>query len=87
MTVYFVDRPLPGLTQDMIEATQRRVGAIAARFTAEGRPVRYIRSIFVPGDSRCMCLFESDDPDLVRELNEVAGVPYSRIVEAMDLTP
>jgi hypothetical protein len=34
-----------------------------------------------------MCLFEAGSPQLVKELNDTAKLPYSRIVEAMDLTP
>ena len=41
----------------------------------------------MPGGARCMCLFEADNQEAVRELNEAAKIPYSRIVEAMDLTP
>ena len=55
--------------------------------TASGKAVRYIRSTFVPGDAHCMCLFEASNPELVKELNDKAKLPYTRIVEAMDLTP
>jgi hypothetical protein len=34
-----------------------------------------------------MCLFEATGPDLVKELNEVANIPFTRIEEALDLTP
>ncbi len=34
-----------------------------------------------------MCLFEASSPQLVKDLNETAKIPFSRIVEAMDLTP
>src|SRR5215471_10431662 len=57
------------------------------QMTASGKSVRYIRSTFVPGDSRCMCLFEASSPELVKELNDKAKLPYTQIVEAMDLTP
>jgi len=49
--------------------------------------VRYIRSAFLPGEAHCMCFFEAANPDLVKELNETATIPFKRIVEAMDLTP
>jgi hypothetical protein len=49
--------------------------------------VRYIRSAFLPGEAHCMCFFEAANPDLVKELNETAKIPFNRIVEAMDLTP
>jgi hypothetical protein len=34
-----------------------------------------------------MCLFEAADPQLVKEVNEAAHIPFSRISEALDLTP
>jgi hypothetical protein len=49
--------------------------------------MRYIRSTFAPEDGRCMCLFEAATAEDVRRLNEEAKLPYSRIVEALDLTP
>jgi len=55
--------------------------------TKDGKHVRYIRSAFVPGEARCMCFFEAATPELVKELNDTANIPYKRIIEAMDLTP
>jgi hypothetical protein len=34
-----------------------------------------------------MCLFEARSPELVKELNDQAKIPYTRVVEAADLTP
>ncbi|HEX9108392.1 MAG TPA: DUF4242 domain-containing protein [Longimicrobiales bacterium] len=87
MPVYVADRNLPGITMDQLAGAQRAAIDTSERFTEEGKPVRYIRSMYVPGDSRCMCLFEADSPEHVREVNETAGIPFERIVEAMDLTP
>ena len=49
--------------------------------------MQYIRSTFVPDESKCMCLFEAPNAGPVKELNESAKLPFSRIVEAVDLTP
>ncbi len=87
MPVYVADRNLPGITMDQLADAQRAAIDTSERFTEEGKPVRYIRSMYVPGDSRCMCLFEADSAENVREVNETAGIPFERIVEAMDLTP
>ena len=87
MTVYLVDRDLPGITMDQLAAAQKAAIETSQRFTAEGKQVRYIRSTFVPGDAHCMCLFEAADPQLVKDLNEVAQIPFTRISEALNLTP
>ncbi len=87
MAVYLVDRDLPGITMEQLGAAQKAAIETSERFTSEGRPVRYIRSTYVPGDSNCMCLFEAASADMVKEVNEAASIPFTRIVEARDLTP
>lgn len=87
MAVYMVERELPGITSDQLAGAQRAAITSAQKSTTSGTPVRYIRSTFVPGEARCMCLFEASSADAVRDVNESAGLPFTRIVEAMDLTP
>ena len=87
MAVYMVERELPGVTMDQLAAAQKAAIETGQQFTAEGKNVRYIRTTFVPGEAHCMCLFEADNADLVREVNERAQIPFKRIVEALDLTP
>jgi hypothetical protein len=85
MPIYMVERVLSGATLDSLEAI-RRTAAVACRvFAAEGKSVRYLRSTFTPGDSRCRCLFEAANADLVQELNEAAQIPFSRIIIAVDM--
>lgn len=87
MPVFMVDRDLPGISMEKLGAAQRAAIETSRRFTESGKPVRYIRSTFVPGEAHCMCLFEAPNGDLVREVNEEAQIPFSRITEAFDLTP
>jgi Nickel responsive protein SCO4226-like len=87
MAIYMVDRDLPGITMDQLAAAQKAAIETANTFTAEGNPVRYIRSTFVPSESHCMCLFEAGSPEVVKEVNDRAKIPYTRVVEAADLTP
>lgn len=87
MPVYAADRNLPGITMDQLAAAQQAAIDTSRRFTEEGKPVRYIRSMYVPGDDRCICLFEAADAESVEAVNEEAGIPYTRITEAHDLTP
>lgn len=87
MPVFMVERDLPGITMEELASAQKRAIQMGKELTAEGREVRYIRSMFVPGESKCMCLFEAPSPDNVREANERARIPFTRIVAAEDLTP
>jgi len=87
MAVYMVERDLPGITNDQLAGAQRAAISSAQKSTTSGTPVRYIRSTFVPGEARCMCLFEANNAAAVRDVNESAGLPFTRIVEALDLTP
>jgi len=87
MPVFMVERDLPGITAAQLGDAQRAAIEASRAFTARGQSVRYVRSTFVPGDSRCMCLFEAASPELVRDVNEAAGLPFSRVTEALDLTP
>jgi hypothetical protein len=87
MAVYLVDRDLPGITLDGLVAMQRAVMAICQDFMATGRPVRYLHGLFVPGEARCLCLFEANDEAAVAAVNERAQLPFTRIVEALDLPP
>ena len=87
MSIYMADRDLPGITLEQLGAAQRAAIDTSQQFSADGKPVRYIRSTWVPGDSRVMCLFEAREAGLVEEVNRTAGIPFSRVVEAHDLTP
>ena len=87
MTVFMVERDLTGLTMEQLAGAQKAAIETSNKFTAEGKPVRYIRSTYVTGDARCMCLFESDSQNLVKDVSETADLPFNNIVEALDLTP
>lgn len=87
MAVYMVERHLPGITLEQLGGAQKSAIATSRRFSEEGKPVRYIRSMYVPGEARCMCLFEAPNVQRVKEVNEAAQIPFTRIVEALDLTP
>lgn len=87
MPVFMVERDLPGISMEQLADAQKKAILAGKELTAEGHPVRYIRSTFVPGESKCMCLFEASDPDLVREANERGRIPFTRIVPAEDLSP
>ena len=87
MTVYMVERNLKGISMEDLAGAQQAAIATADDMRGKGDQINYIRSTFAPEDGRCMCLFESNSADTVKALNDTAGLPYERVVEAMDLTP
>ena len=87
MAVYMVERELPGITPEQLAHAQEAAISTSSQFTKEGKSVRYIRSTFLPDESRCLCLFEAPTRQLVRDVNDAAGLPFSRIVQALDLSP
>jgi len=72
---------------EQLAGAQKAAIETSRRFTKDGRHVRYIRSMYVPGESHYMCLFEAEDAETVKAVNDEAGIPYTRIVEAHALTP
>lgn len=87
MTLYVAERSLPGITLDGLAGAQRKAIDQAATMRENGVDVRYLRSLFVPDDGRCLCLFEAASPDVVTRLNDDAGIPYRQVTEVLDLAP
>ena len=87
MTVYMVERDLKGISMADLAGAQQAAIRTAQDMTAQGSKISYIRSTFAPDDGRCMCLFDGASKEQVQELNDTAGLPYHRVVEALDLTP
>lgn len=87
MTVFMVERNLKGISLPALAAAQQAAIAQGEQMTAAGTPIRYMRSTFAPEDGRCFCLFEGEFASDVRKLNDEAKIPYSSVVEALDLTP
>ena len=82
-----VERDLTGISMDDLAAAQKAAIDTAQQMTNAGEKISYIRSTFAPEDGRCMCLFEGENEGQVRNLNDKAGLPYDRVVQALDLTP
>ena len=51
--------------------------------TEQGRPVRYLGSVYVPDEECSFCCFEAEDAEAVREANRRADLPVSRVVAAV----
>lgn len=85
MSTFLVERHLPGIDREGLRGAQQAARAVSARFRENGRPLHYVRSTFIPGEDRCLCLFEAADAQTVSDANIDAGLPFDRIVAADDL--
>ncbi len=86
MPNYLVERHLPNLSSEQLSAAAALAKTTTSQMSQEGSPVRYLRSFFIPGEDKCFCLFEAGSPELVREANDRASLPYLRISEALHVS-
>ena len=87
MSTFMVERDLKGIAMEDLAAAQRTAIGKAEEMRKDGTDISYVRTTFAPEDGRCMCLFNAASDADVRRLNDEAGLPYSRVVPALDLTP
>jgi hypothetical protein len=78
MPTYLVERYLPGRNRAWLEAA-------LARLRRQRTKAAYLGSTYVSEDDSCFCRFEAETADDVRDANEVAGVPFARIVAAEEI--
>ncbi len=87
MPIFVVERELPGITPEALQSAGLRAKSCCAEMTSEGKPVRWVRSFFLPETSRTHCYFEGPDADAVAEANERARIPFVRISAVAEMTP
>ena len=69
-------------TNCVVVAVQaKRLRRAAAELRAEGRPIRIVRSIFVPDDETWFVLIEAATADHVRDAARRAALVCERVVE------
>ena len=86
MSTFIVDRMVQGLTAELLLEAQRLLHEAARRVSEGPEGVRYVRCTFVGEEERCVCLFEAPSAEVVRMVNEIAQVPYSRIQPAVEFS-
>ena len=80
MAEFLVELYVSRADADGVEREAQRARHAAAALTAEGRPVRLVRSIFVPEDETCFLLVEADTVETVHEAATRAAVPVERVL-------
>jgi hypothetical protein len=87
VATFLVFRQLPGVTRDQYAAAQQAAIDAASQSTANGRVVRYLGGFFLPGRGRAICIFGAESAADVAAVNHHAGVPFTEMLEAIDMHP
>jgi hypothetical protein len=76
MSMFVVERNLPGLTEEHLASLQEALGEASRRLSANGETVRYLQSTYDAASSRCICTFEASSRAAVVKVNEIAQAPF-----------
>jgi uncharacterized protein DUF4242 len=87
MPLFAVERDLSQVPPERYRTELKGLVSACARLRGAGKRVRYISSAVFPTEARGLCLFGAEQAQWIREVNEAAGLPYSRIFAVLDLTP
>ena len=87
MPNFVVERYRPSSDPDSLSSVADRLTAGARQVRRGGPSVRYLDTIFLPGDEICLHLFEADSEANVRAAARQAGVEVDRFVRAERIGP
>ena len=84
MPRYIIERSVPGLTRDQLEAAGRR--SISA--LAEMSNVKWIRSYVSDTEGKIYCEYDAPSVEAILEHARRAGLPVDRVSEvSMEISP
>jgi hypothetical protein len=84
-TAFLVEHYWPGITPAAFEAAAARVREAAAVLASTGVRIRFLHSTLVPEDEAAFCVFDAESPAVVEEAYARAGVPYERVLNALEI--
>lgn len=82
--VFLVEHYWPGVTQASFADATERVGAAVQRMAESGSEIRFMHSTLVLEDEAAYCVLTAASAELVERAYEVAGIPFERLVEAVE---
>jgi Nickel responsive protein SCO4226-like len=86
VSTYMVERYWPGVTSELLLETLNRGRRVMEEMRAEGTSISAVTSILLPGEEVVFSVYEGPSAAAVRQVNERADIPVSRIVEAISVT-
>ncbi len=87
MPSYLIESYLPRSRSGELAAVAERLRRATDSLTAEGAPVRHLRSTFIPGDELCLHLLEAESAATVGEASRRAAIEPARAVQAVSDAP
>ena len=66
-----------------IQTLSDRARSAAGDLSRKGRPIRFLRSLFVPEDGTCYLLFESGSMHEVLEAGRLAALPLGSVSQTL----
>ena len=85
MPTYLLERYWPGVTSELLLEALNRGRRVMEQMRTEGTFVRNITSILIPAEEVVFSVYDGPSAAAVRQLNDRAGIPVSRIVEAISV--
>ena len=61
----------------------RRARLAAEEQTRQGRPVRYLRSMYLPDDETCFVLYEAESAEAARRAAALAAIAFEQVSEVI----
>lgn len=86
MPTYLVERYWPGVTVQRLSEALGRVRQVMEEMSGQGMSIGDVSCTLIPAEEVVFSVYEGPSAAAVRQLNERAGIPFSRIVEAISMT-
>lgn len=86
MPIYLVERYWPGVTPGLLRQGLSRCSQVMEEMGGRGTRIRDISCTLIPGEEVVFSVYEGPSELVIRQLNERAGMPVSRIVAAVAVT-
>ena len=86
MPTYLVERYWPGVTIEQLVKALERGRRLMENTSGEDTPIREVSCTLIPREEVVFSVYEGPSAIAVRQLNERADIPVSRIVEAIAVT-
>ena len=83
--LFVAEWTVDGMTAERLVDFRHLLQDAADRVASRGINVRYMRCTYVPEQNRCICLFDADDIEAVRSVNQIAQVPFAEISVAIEI--